>query len=54
MLASWWQQAVAAAAVVTALVVLVLAGRAVSRANAARDVVNAAAHWQHFGEALGR
>ena len=37
MLASWWQQAVAAAAVVTALVVLVLAGRAVGRANAARD-----------------
>ncbi len=37
MLASWWLQAVAAVAVVTALVVLVLAGRAVSRANAARD-----------------
>ena len=37
MLASWWLQGVAAVAVVTALVVLVLAGRAVSRANAARD-----------------
>ena len=37
MLASWWLQAVAAAAVVTALVVLALAGRAVGRANAARD-----------------
>ena len=37
MLATWWLQAVAAVAVVTALVVLVLAGRAVNRANAARD-----------------
>jgi PAS domain S-box-containing protein len=37
MLASWWLQGVAAVAVVTALVVLVLAGRAVSRANATRD-----------------
>ena len=37
MLTSWWVQWVAAVAVVTTLVVLVLAGRAVSRANAARD-----------------
>jgi PAS domain S-box-containing protein len=37
MLASWWLLGVAAVAVVTALVVLVLAGRAVNRANAARD-----------------
>ena len=37
MLASWWLQGVAAVAVVTALVVLILAGRAVGRANAARD-----------------
>src|SRR6187397_205774 len=36
MLASWWLLGVAAVALVTVLVVSALAGRAVSRANAAR------------------